>query len=300
MIKQKERIQPEFERVDQQQDESIRYLEHGYPSPLVRWHFHEEYELHLITATSGKVFVGDYIGNFAPNSIILVGPNLPHNWISQMVPGDSVALRDRVINFSHGFIQSCEQVFPEMRALNPFWQRAKFGIEFLNKEGLSRAVMLFEDFSTSSGVRRLLKFWELIELLAAMDNYQVLSSSVYVPITDKKILNRLNQTINYIFDHYDTEISLEEVAGKVEMSPTYFSKFFKKATGHRFIEFVNSLRINKACELLAHGEEPITEICFNAGFNNIANFNRRFFDLKKMTPSEYRKSSLDALYKGRI
>ena len=44
----------------------VRCLEHGFPNPLVRWHYHEEYELHLIVQTHGKVFVGDYIGQFEP------------------------------------------------------------------------------------------------------------------------------------------------------------------------------------------------------------------------------------------
>ncbi len=298
MNKEKQRIQPEFEWVNQPLDESVRYLHHGYPSPLVRWHYHEEYELHLILETSGKVFVGDYIGNFSPCSLMLVGPNLPHNWISQIDKDEQVELRDRVINFSHNFIQTCEGVFPEMRALQPFWARAQYGIEFLNINEVTEAVDLFKEFAESTGFRRLTRFWSLIELLAAMHEYRVLSSTTYIPITDEKVLDRLNQAVNYIFDHYDDEISLEEVAEQLQMNPTYFSKFFKKATGHRFIEFVNGLRINKACEQLAHGDDPITDICFQVGFNNIANFNRRFFDVKKMTPSEYRKSSMDGLYKG--
>lgn len=293
----KQRIQPEFEWVDQQGDESIRYLDHGYPSSLVRWHYHEEYELHLIVATSGKMFVGDYIGNFAPSSLVLVGPNLPHNWISQIAKDDQVALRDRVVNFSPGLVSNCESVFPEARALAPFWNRAQYGIEFLNIGERPDILRLFEEIADSRGFRRLTRFWELIELLAAMQDYRVLSSTTYLPITDQRILNRLNNAVNYIFENYNSTISLEEVAAHVNMSPTYFSKFFKKSTGHRFIEFVNNLRINKACEWLAHSDEPITEICFLTGFNNIANFNRRFFDQKKMTPSEYRKTSLDALYR---
>lgn len=294
----KQRIKPEFEWVGQREDESIRYLDHGYPSPLVRWHYHEEYELHLITETSGKVFVGDYIGNFSPNSLILVGPNLPHNWISHIEKGEQVALRDRVINFSHELINAGEAVFPETRALAPFWQRAAYGIEFLQAAEIPKAVSLFEEVAESTGFRRLTRFWLLIEILASMGNYRVLSSSTYLPITDEKILNRLNRALDLIFEHYHTGISLEEVATHVNVSPTYFSKFFKKATGHRFIEFINSLRINKACEHLAHSDEPITDICFLVGFNNIANFNRRFYDVKKMTPSEYRKTSLDALYQS--
>ncbi len=62
--------------------------------PLARWHFHEEYELHLITATSGKAFVGDWIGPFQPGHLVLCGPRLPHNWISLDLPEGGVPLRD--------------------------------------------------------------------------------------------------------------------------------------------------------------------------------------------------------------
>ena len=70
-----------------------------FPNPLVRWHYHEEYELHLIVATRGKVFVGDYIGQFEPGHLVLTGPRLPHNWISTDVPEPGVALRDMVLQF---------------------------------------------------------------------------------------------------------------------------------------------------------------------------------------------------------
>ena len=53
---------PSYELMDDHNGLSIIYRQHGFPCPLVRWHFHKEYELHLIVASSGKVFVGDYIG----------------------------------------------------------------------------------------------------------------------------------------------------------------------------------------------------------------------------------------------
>ena len=59
----------------------IRCLEHGAPHPLIRWHYHEDYELHLIVQSRGKVFVGDYIGGFEPGNLVLTGPRLPHNWV---------------------------------------------------------------------------------------------------------------------------------------------------------------------------------------------------------------------------
>ncbi len=60
----------------------MRCTAHGFPSPLVRWHFHEDYELHQITETSGKAFIGDWIGPFRPGHLVLCDPRLPHNWIS--------------------------------------------------------------------------------------------------------------------------------------------------------------------------------------------------------------------------
>ena len=68
----------------------VRCLEHGFPTPLARWHYHDEYELHLIVATSGKAFVGDWIGQFQPGHLVLCGPRLPHNWISLDVPEGGV------------------------------------------------------------------------------------------------------------------------------------------------------------------------------------------------------------------
>ncbi len=73
------------------------------------------------------------------------------------------------------------------------------------------------------------------------------------------------------------------------MSESRFSRFFRRATGNTFTDFVNRVRINRACQLLMETERYITHICYDVGFNNVANFNRRFLDIKGMTPSEYRK-----------
>ena len=78
----------------------VRCLEHGFPNPLVRWHYHEEYELHLILQTRGKVFVGDYIGHFEPGHLVLTGPRLPHNWISTDVPPTNTLPRVATIRCS--------------------------------------------------------------------------------------------------------------------------------------------------------------------------------------------------------
>lgn len=75
------------------------------------------------------------------------------------------------------------------------------------------------------------------------------------------------------------------------MSESRFSRFFRKATGNTFTDFVNRIRINRACQLLMESDLKITQVCFDVGFNNVANFNRRFLEIKGMTPSDFRRQS---------
>ena len=92
----------------------VRCLAHGFPSPLARWHCHDEYELHLIIGTSGKAFVGDWIGPFQPGHLVLCGPRLPHNWISLDAPESGVAERDLVIQFRRDPFEKAARDIPEL------------------------------------------------------------------------------------------------------------------------------------------------------------------------------------------
>lgn len=125
-------IEPEIEYVDRT-TETIRYLEHGWPTELCRWHSHPEYELHFIVETSGKAFVGDNISEFRPGSLFMTGPHLPHNWITDEVANPrSVAIRDMLVQFSQESIDRLSGAFPEFREMEAMFELAKTGIEFLD------------------------------------------------------------------------------------------------------------------------------------------------------------------------
>ena len=86
-------------------------------------------------------------------------------------------------------------------------------------------------------------------------------------------------------------LSMSEFAAELGMSESRFSRFFRRATGNNFIDFVNRVRISRACLLLMETNRYITHICYDVGFNNVANFNRRFLEIKGMTPSEFRRQA---------
>jgi AraC-like DNA-binding protein len=268
----------------------VRCLAHGFPTPLARWHYHDEYELHLITATSGKVFVGDWIGPFQPGQLVLTGPRLPHNWVSMDLPQGGVPLRDLVIQFSHEPLVRASDTIPELAEVLPLLERAKHGIEFF---GLSEAAEAhWHKVKNTRGLRRFTAFCDFMCDLAACTDYRLLSAVQLQSTDDDASLDQIDAVVSRITEHLSEEHSAAALAAELGMSESRFSRFFRRATGNTFTDFVNRVRISRACQLLMDSEQQVTHICYEVGFNNVANFNRRFLEIKGMTPSEFRKQSL--------
>ncbi len=269
---------------------SVRCLQHGVPNPLVRWHYHEEYELHLIVATRGKVFVGDYIGTFEPGHLVLTGPRLPHNWISSDLPPEGVALRDMVLQFADTPFRQCATLLPELTEVLPLLERARNGIEFFDISDDVRKRL--DRIRESDGLKRLGEFVELLSLLARCTDFRLLSSVQLQSFDDDEALAKISGIVDYLNEHYCEPFSMAELCQRVDMSESSFSRYFRRATGNTFTNFVNQLRVHKACLLLMETQRQISSICYDAGFNNVANFNRRFLEVKGMTPKEFRQQAL--------
>lgn len=279
---------PEFE-ITHGRGDSVSYLEHGFPNELVRWHYHDDFELHYIAHSSGKVFVGDYIGQFQPGNFVLTGPRLPHNWISRLEPGDAVPLRDMLVQFDQHVIRNMAKAAPELDELLPMLDRAKYGIEF---HGIIQqdAKAFMERMRSSAGAAKISILIEFLQVLSKETQYQLLSTVSMKSNADESSMKKVDVVANYVTEHYSQPVNLATVADLVGMSETAFSRFFTKATGNGFNEFLNRVRISRACELLSNTSQPVTNICFEVGFNNVANFNRRFLRMKQITPREYREA----------
>jgi AraC-like DNA-binding protein len=266
---------------------AIHYLEHGSRSRLIRWHYHPAYELHLIVATEGTAYVGDYEGRFAPYTLMLTGPNVPHNWVTDEAC-EPAPLRDRVILFSEAFVRRCIDFFPSAKHVKSLLlEEARHGIVF--SSDLGRALEpYFRRVSDYPGLRRVASFFELVEALAEDTTRRPLSSRPFQASADPSQSMKLHRAVAFIDRHHAGDVSLKTVADRLEMSESAFSRFFHQHTGYRFIDYVNQTRVQRACEKLVGSHEAITEICYEVGFSNLSNFNRRFLALTGMTPREYR------------
>lgn len=277
---------PDLEVVDLPRA-SLSVWSHGYPFRTVRWHFHPEYEIHLVTATTGRAFIGDYVGSFAPGNLVMIGPNLPHNWISDVAKGETVAERCIVVQFSAGFIRGCIGLMPELAGLEALLARAASGIEFAAGTGAA-ARPVIEALRDSSGPARIGYFFRLLGLLLQAEG-RPLASEAYRPCPEAYAVEPLNHVIDYVARNLAEDLTQTDLAALSGFSPSAFSRAFKRHTGQTFVRYVNRLRINRACDLLMTGEASVADICYGVGFNNLSNFTRHFQALKGMPPSAFRR-----------
>ncbi|HEX3983300.1 MAG TPA: AraC family transcriptional regulator [Acidisoma sp.] len=280
-------MQPDLEVVSLHTDASFAVWTHGYPYRTVRWHFHPEYEIHLVTETRGRSFVGDHVGTFEPGNLILTGPNLPHNWISDVPPGESIPERGLIVQFGEPFVRRCLDTFPEMSSVAGLLKDAARGVEFSGEDGKA-AEPLLREMLTAQGVRRLALFFALLDVLRHSTAKRILSSRVYRPDPTTYMAQPLNIVLDYIASNFHSDLREAEMAELSGYTLAAFSRAFRRHAGVSFVYYVNSMRIKHACDMLIAENTRIADICFRVGFNNLSNFNRQFLSHKGMAPRAFR------------
>ena len=98
----------------------------------------------------------------------------------------------------------------------------------------------------------------------------------------------IEQAIEYIVANYNKDISLQDVADQIHLSPTYFSNIFKKEKGVNFSDFVLELRMNQAMELLRNSGLKVYEVAEEVGYNNVHYFSACFKKYTGISPTDFK------------
>ena len=189
---------PDFELIVGDPATSFRWHRHDYPNPLARWNHHPEYEVHLVAESAGKMFVGDHIGAFGPGNLLLLGPHLPHHWVSDLDRGQRIAGRDVVLQFSEAFIDDARRVFPEFARLGPLLEESRRGIEFFGDDARCCAELLTA-MGDCAGLSRIALFVRLLERMVAAKQRRLLASETYCPELIVGGDARMGAVIEYVF-----------------------------------------------------------------------------------------------------
>ena len=109
-------------------------------------------------------------------------------------------------------------------------------------------------------------------------------------IFNEKEQQLVSDVIKYIYENYTKELTINDVTEKFNITDTKLNKILMSYSGKRFIEFLNALKIDKACEMLLTTDKSVIDISFELGFNTVKTFNNNFSKLKNMSPTDFRKT----------
>ena len=123
-------------------------------------------------------------------------------------------------------------------------------------------------------------------ILHLLENYSVPCNS-FNSVQGRLPQYKLQQIIDYIDAYLDSDLSLNELATSVQMSPHYFSRLFKETTGITPHQYVIRCRIDRAKDLLRQGKLSIAEIATQVGFVDQSHLHRHFKRLVGVTPKNY-------------
>jgi len=250
-------------------------------------HYHPEYEIIYIKKSCGIRIVGNNIDNYQTGEVIVLGPGLPHyHVVSNVTEKDNDTPIETIAVLFPETIITSNIVFQEFGHIKGILDSVNYGIELTGST--RKAVQdVLENMSVTPSFNNLLLLLKTLDIIANKhSSYRLLSTVKY---HNKKIYSQKTQLVlNYLSDHYLENIHIKDIAQQFGLSKTGFCNFFKAQTGITFTNYLNTLRISKACELLMITDKNITEIAYEIGYENLAYFNRRFKYIKGTTPTAFR------------
>lgn len=252
-------------------------------------HCHPEFELNFTEHANGvRRIVGDSIEVIDEYDLVLItSKELEHVWEQHECHSNEI--REITIQFSP------ELFFNNLIAKNQFdsirkmLEAAEKGIAFQLSAIMRIYPMLDKLSSETDGFYAVTKFLTILYELSKCQ-YKVLSNSSFAKIRVRSDSNRILKVQEYIATHYAEQISLPKLANMVNMTPVSFSRFFKLRTGKNLSDYIIDIRLGAVARLLVDSTNPVSEICYDCGFNNLSNFNRIFRKKKGCSPKEFRES----------
>ena len=264
------------------------YMETAFRQPsysMTYEHRHKYYELYCLHSGYCIYKINGVCSTLEAGSFILIPPSMMH---TSSYPGKDVSKRTLVffmpevveksgltdLNGFNDFIST-----PGSIRFSPTYARA--ADDLLN--------MLADEFLYSSGYSPLLLSRYVTTLLSLLFCHGSISKGSFSPV--KEMDTDIQKAVFYIGSNYADQISLEDTADTVGLNPAYFSSKFHAVMGMTFKEYLNSIRIRTAAQMLSVTDDSVTKIALNCGFSSSNYFKDRFKKQMGCSPREFRKRS---------
>ncbi len=237
-------------------------------------HFHEHNELYFLIDGKTKYFVGSELYILVSGDFVFIPKGEYHQTDSEGVGRERV-----LIAFEDALVfEQCKPYIDEL-------QKNKHGR--IPKDRQRAFISLFrriaEETQTPDAHSERMKRFYLNELLVLLCRHRQMNIPEELSGTNKLI----QDAARYISANYASEISLESLSERYSISPSYFSKLFKRVTGVGLNEYIAISRVSAAQEMLILGNMSITEVALACGFNDSSYFTQVFKKITGLTPKKY-------------
>lgn len=266
--------------------QAFRYLTVRTDGSPGAWHRHPQAELTWIEHGHGLRFVGDSTEPYGDGDLVLIGPDVPHLWLSSQPPPPG-GIASRVVQFPPALLH--DPALPELAAMLPVLDRAGVG---LRVQGATQAAVSAH-LARMAGEPPLARLGSLMSIFAALADpaaelspiglHAVRGTAGTVPE------RRIQRVIDWVHRHLGEPLPVAAAARVAHVTPAAFSRFFHRETGRTYTAYLNEVRLSAACLRLRRSDKPVALIAAECGFTSLTHFNRRFRAHTGMTPRDYRR-----------
>jgi len=254
-------------------------------------HQHPEIQVMLVLQGEGTLIAGDYVGRFEPNELYVIGSEQPHVFRSDKnyyTPKSKLKVRAISIYFHEKYLGESFWQLEEMKLVRKFSLRAARGLHVMGKSKSEIAELILR-LKRAQGIEKLILFLSMLKKFCEAPGSRPLSVSSLVSEFNLDEGKRMNAILSFTFRESHRKIYIREAAAMANLSVEAFCRYFKLHTQKTYTLFLNELRVSNACKMLLHRDRSIQDVCYQAGFNNISNFNRVFKKVMGKSPSLYLK-----------
>ena len=242
------------------------------------WHQHAACELTWILRGHGRRHVGASIEPFSAGDLILLGPRLPHTWVSEPKPGTTVEAI--VIQFTGDFLGPSWERIAELAPVAALLREAERGLALpLQAEEDLRSLV-----TMPPGPIRLATLLRILGTLAAGPRRALLTA----PARPQRRADHWARLVDDATAHPERLPPQAAAARRVGLAPSAFARAFRRRFGLPYRDWRIRIRLEQACRQLSDTQEPITTIALNAGFTSLSAFNRQFRAAFASTPRIWR------------
>ena len=257
------------------------------------FHSHPELELVYIKESYGKRIVGNSVAPFESGDMVFLGSDIPHVWLNdEMYYQDINNLKAKaiVVYFNKELFGPAFYEMKEAQKINALFNRGVRGLSISGKTNKQIAKKL-EKLVHKKNFEIIIGLFEILSILSESTDLTFVNNEAYSPVNDSTKNDRLSDVFIYVQENYKEEISLDEISKIANLTPTSFCRTFKLKAKKSFVEYLNEIRVEKACKFLIETDMGMSEIAYDCGFKTASNFNRIFKKLTGTTPKEYKKNA---------